>query len=190
MPCWPADGGGGTSAAIAEEVADFTVTIPTWRLDVEREIDLIEEIARIYGYNRFANTLPAFTGAVVETADAPKDASLRSALLALGYNEAVSLTFISAAEAQPFSTATRGELANPISEEAAVMRTSLVPGMVNMLEYNLNRGVEMCACSRPARSTNSSATRTEERKQIAIGATGSAVAAYVHQPRESIRSSI
>ena len=78
---------------------------------------------------------------MVETPDAPKDASLRSALLALGYNQAVSLSFISAAEAQQFSTATPVALENPISEEAAVMRTSLVPSMVNMLAYNLNRGV-------------------------------------------------
>ena len=41
----------------------FLVQVPTWRLDVDREIDLIEEIARIYGYNKFPNTLPAFAGA-------------------------------------------------------------------------------------------------------------------------------
>ena len=87
--------------------------IPTWRLNVEREIDLIEEIARIYGYNRFPNTLPAFAGAVVETPDAPKDAALRSALLALGYHQAVALSFISLAEAQQFSTATPVALEEP-----------------------------------------------------------------------------
>ena len=47
---------------------DFTVHIPSWRLDVEREIDLIEEIARLHGYDKFANTLPAYAGAVVEAA--------------------------------------------------------------------------------------------------------------------------
>ena len=47
---------------------DFTVHIPSWRLDVEREIDLVEEIARLHGYDKFANTLPAYAGAVVETA--------------------------------------------------------------------------------------------------------------------------
>jgi len=64
--------------------ADFTVRIPSWRLDVEREIDLIEEIARLYGYDKFANTLPAFAGAVIERPDAEKDAKLRSFLLGLG----------------------------------------------------------------------------------------------------------
>jgi phenylalanyl-tRNA synthetase beta chain len=163
-------------------VTDHAVTVPTWRLDVEREIDLIEEIARIYGYNRFPNTLPAFAGAVVETPNAPKDASLRSALLALGYNQAVSLSFISAAEAQQFSTATPVALENPISEEAAVMRTSLVPSMVNMLAYNLNRGVNDVRLFEAGNVYELAGASTEERKQIAIGATGQAIAADVHQP--------
>ncbi len=164
------------------EASKQTVQVPTWRLDVEREIDLIEEIARIYGYNRFPNTLPAFAGAVVETPDAPKDAALRSALLSLGYNETVSLSFISVAEAQQFSTATPVPLENPISEEAAVMRTSLVPSMVNMLAYNLNRGVNDVRLFETGKVYEVAGASTEERKQIAIGATGQAISADVHQP--------
>ncbi len=164
------------------EVTSDTVAIPTWRLDVEREIDLIEEIARIYGYNRFPNTLPAFAGAVVETPDTPKDAALGSALLALGYNQAVSLSFISLAEAQQFSTATPVALENPISEEAAVMRTSLVPSMVNMLAYNLNRGANDVRLFEAGNVYELVGAKAEERKQIAIGATGQAIASDVHQP--------
>jgi len=164
------------------EVTGDKVAVPTWRLDVEREIDLIEEIARIYGYNRFPNTLPAFAGAVVETPDASKDAALRSSLLALGYNQAVALSFISAAEAQQFSTATPVTLENPISEEAAVMRTSLVPSMVNMLAYNLNRGMNDVRLFEAGNVYELVGAKTEERKQIAIGATGQAIAADVHQP--------
>jgi phenylalanyl-tRNA synthetase beta chain len=167
------------------EASKQTVQIPTWRLDVEREIDLIEEIARIYGYNRFPNTLPAFAGGVIETPDAPKDATLRSALLALGYHEAVSLSFISAAEAQQFSTATPVPLENPISEEAAVMRTSLVPSMVNMLAYNLNRGVNDVRLFEAGNVYQFVGTDTEEHKQITIGATGHAIAADVHQQGRS-----
>jgi len=163
-------------------VTDSTVEIPTWRLDVERGIDLIEEIARIYGYNRFPNTLPAFSGAVVETPDAPKDAALRSALLALGYNQAVSLSFISLAEARQFSTAAPVAIENPISEEAAVMRTSLVAAMLNMLAYNLNRGANDVRLFEAGNVYELAGAGTEERKQIAIGATGQAIAADVHQP--------
>jgi phenylalanyl-tRNA synthetase beta chain len=159
---------------------EHAVGIPTWRLDVEREIDLIEEIARIYGYNHFPNTLPAFAGGVVETSDAPKDAALRSVLLALGYHEAVSLSFAPLAEAQQFSTAAPVALENPISEEAAVMRTSLIAGMLNMLAYNLNRGSNDARLFEAGKVYELAGAGTEERKQIAIGATGRAIAPNVH----------
>src|SRR5579863_5617525 len=124
--------------------AQFWVNIPSWRLDVEREIDVIEEIARLHGYNKFENTLPAYSGAVVELPHVAMDAALRKRALALGYNEAISLTFISHADAERFSVAGGTkvlELENPLSEEASVMRTSLVPGMLDMLAWNLNRDV-------------------------------------------------
>lgn len=122
--------------------AQFRVQIPSWRLDVEREIDVIEEIARLHGYDKFPNTLPAYSGALVELPHAPIDAELRKRALALGYNEALSLTFISHADAEKFSTGAQVlELENPLSEEASVMRTSLVPGMLDMLAWNLNRDV-------------------------------------------------
>jgi phenylalanyl-tRNA synthetase beta chain len=126
--------------------AEFHVHIPSWRLDVEREIDLIEEIARLHGYDKFENTLPSYSGAVVETPHAAIDAAARQRALALGYNEAVSLTFISHSDAEKFSSASPMmqvlELENPLSEEASVMRTSLAPGMLDMLAWNLNRDSE------------------------------------------------
>ena len=122
--------------------AEFRVLLPSWRLDVEREIDVIEEIARLHGYDKFKNTLPAYSGAVVELPNAAMDATLRARALALGYNEAVSLTFISHADAERFSSASVLELENPLSEEASVMRTSMAPGMLDMLAWNLNRDSE------------------------------------------------
>jgi phenylalanyl-tRNA synthetase beta chain len=110
------------------DALEWTVQIPSWRLDVEREIDLIEEIARLYGYDKFPNTLPAYAGAVVEKPGSKKDAKIRSTLMALGYDEAVSLAFISSADAKRFSPGAAIELANPLSSEASVMRTSTVPG--------------------------------------------------------------
>src|SRR5437764_10125219 len=128
-----------------QQNAEFRVTIPSWRLDVEREIDVIEEIARLHGYDKFESTLPAYSGAVMELPNAKVDRALRTRALALGYNEAVSLTFISHEDAEKFATVTSSgkvlELENPLSEEASVMRTSLAPGMLNMLAWNLNRDV-------------------------------------------------
>ena len=150
---------------------DFTVRIPSWRLDVEREIDLVEEIARLHGYDKFVNTLPAYAGAVIEAPDAEKDTKLRTALLALGYNEAVSLTFISHEDAETFSSARVIELANPQSEEASVMRSSLVPGMLNMLAYNLNRGADNVRLFEAGSVFEAIEGAKAEPKRICMGAT-------------------
>ncbi|MBZ5654331.1 MAG: phenylalanine--tRNA ligase subunit beta [Acidobacteriia bacterium] len=150
----------------------YLVHIPSWRLDVEREIDIIEEIARLHGYDKFANTLPAYSGAVVERPDAQKDGRLRSSLLALGYSEAISLTFISKDDAKRFSAAAELDLENPISDEASVMRTSMVPGMLNMLAYNLNRGTDNVRLFEAGKVFEAAGEKSVELKRIAMGGTG------------------
>jgi phenylalanyl-tRNA synthetase beta chain len=168
-----------------QEGEEFEVTIPSWRLDVEREIDVIEEIARLHGYDKFANTLPAFAGAVIELPDARKDARLRTSLLGLGYNEAVSLTFISAQDAERFSPASALALANPLSEEASVMRTSLVPGMLNMLAYNLNRGTDSVRLFEAGNVYEAEGAKSVEPKRLCLGATGTALPLNVNRPVET-----
>ncbi len=157
------------------EEPEFTVQVPSWRLDVEREIDVIEEIARLHGYDKFRNTLPAYVGSVVERPDAEKEKKLRASLLALGYDEAISLTFISHQDAEQFSSVPVIELANPLSEEASVMRTSMVPGMLNMLAYNLNRGSANVRLFEAGNVFEAAGERTVEFKRVCMGATGSAL---------------
>jgi phenylalanyl-tRNA synthetase beta chain len=161
---------------------DFTVHIPGWRLDVEREIDVVEEIARLHGYDKFANTLPAYAGAVVEPPDAAKDNKVRVSLLALGYNESVSLTFISHQDAETFSAVPVVELANPQSEEASVMRSSLVPGMLNMLAYNLNRGADDVRLFEAGSVFEAAGSATAEPKRICMGWATSAGSGSPSQP--------
>ncbi len=152
----------------------YLVQIPSWRLDVEREIDIIEEIARLHGYDKFPNTLPAYSGEVRELPDAHKDARLRSSLLALGYNETISLTFISKEDARRFSTAPELDLANPLSDEASVMRTSMVPSMLNALAYNLNRGSDNVRLFEAGNAFEAGPdSKALQMKRISIGATGS-----------------
>ncbi len=162
-----------------QEDAQFEVHIPSWRLDVEREIDVIEEIARLHGYDKFENTLPAYSGAVVELPHAPMDAAFRRRALALGYNEALSLTFISHADAEKFSSSSAEikvlELENPLSEEASVMRTSLVPGMLDMLAWNLNRDVPDARLFEIGRVYELSGGERMEPKRACLGATATAV---------------
>ncbi|HEV2113140.1 MAG TPA: phenylalanine--tRNA ligase subunit beta, partial [Terriglobales bacterium] len=160
---------------------DYVVRVPTWRLDVEREIDLIEEVARIFGFNNFKNTLPSFSGAVRELPEAAKDSRTKSTLLALGYDEAISMTFISAADAKRFASAEAVPLENPLSEETAVMRDSLLPGMLDTLAHNLNRGRSDVRLFEMGNVFELNGAKTQEAKQLAMGATGNAVEAGPHQ---------
>ncbi len=163
----------------------FRVHIPSWRLDVEREIDVIEEIARLHGYDKFENTLPAYSGAVVDLPHAAMDTAVRDHALALGYNEALSLTFISHADAEKFSSVAAGfsaaakvlELENPLSEEASVMRTSLAPGMLDMLAWNLNRGEAEARLFEMGSVYEIAGGERVEPRRCCLGATATAVRA-------------
>ncbi len=163
---------GAVVVAAVEASAEFVVQVPTWRLDVDREIDLIEEVGRIYGYLKLPNTLPAFAGAVIPLPHAEKQTALRHRLLALGYNESISSTFISAEEVHAYSIAQPVRLENPLSEEAACMRSSLVPGMVNQLAYNLNRGNPDVKLFEAGDIFEMLGERVEEKHSIAFAATG------------------
>jgi phenylalanyl-tRNA synthetase beta chain len=158
-----------------KEQAAWQVTLPSWRLDVEREIDLIEEVARVYGYNRFANTLPAFGGGVRALPWAESEAAVRRTLLAAGFHEAIASTFCSAAEAalaapQPGQVVPLG---NPLSEEAGMLRPSLVPGMLAMVAGNLNRDVDDVRLFELGTVFSGTTDKVDERPALAFGAVGS-----------------
>ncbi len=159
---------------------NFNVQVPTWRLDVEREVDLLEELARIHGYNQFPNTLPAFTGAVVTLPDEPKDAKVRETMLALGYDEAISITFISEQDAKTFGGGEPLAIANPQSEEAGYMRTSMLPGLLNMVAYNLNRGNTDVRLFEAGEVFEKRGDSHDERRHLGFAATGDAFAKSVH----------
>ena len=194
--------GFGLTRTVADE---FGVHVPSWRLDVEREIDLLEEIARIDGYNKFPNTLPPFVGAVVELPDEGKNAKVRRTMLALGYNEAISITFISEKEARTFghfekthsskrslSGAPTDEaptpepllLANPLSEEARCMRTSLLPGLLTLAAYNLNRGTTDVRLFESGDVFEKRGDSFDEGRHLGFIATGDAQPASVHGPAQ------
>ena len=162
-------------AELEKDRAAWQVTLPSWRLDLEREIDLIEEVARVYGYNRFANTLPAYGEGVRALPWAASEAAVRGALLGAGLHEAISSTFCSAAEAaltapQPGLIVSLG---NPLSEEAGVLRPSLVPGMLGMVAGNLHRDVSDVRLFELGTVFSGTSERVEERPALAFGAVGS-----------------
>jgi phenylalanyl-tRNA synthetase beta chain len=166
----------------------YSVTLPSWRLDLEREIDLVEEVARVYGYNRFADTLPAFAGEVKEQPHAGQERALRSVLRSLGYTEAVSSTFTSAEEAAMFGVANAGVVAmgNPLSEEAGMLRPSLVPNMAAMLAQNLHRDVGVVRLFEMGTVFTGSAVAVHEETGVVIGATGAAVASATYKADDAL----
>jgi phenylalanyl-tRNA synthetase beta chain len=162
-------------AGLAKDKVAWQVTLPSWRLDLEREIDLIEEVARVYGYNRFANTLPAFGEGVKALPWAESEAAVRNTLLGAGFHEAIAGTFCSAAEAaltapQPGQVVPLG---NPLSDEAGVLRPSLVPGMLALIAGNLHRDVSDVRLFEVGTVFSGNTEKVDERPAVAFGAAGS-----------------
>jgi phenylalanyl-tRNA synthetase beta chain len=120
----------------------LSVTVPGWRVDVHRDVDLIEEVGRHHGFEHLPATFPA-----VEQAPPPSDARIardqRARMLALGsgFSEAISFAFIESRHSEPFLDGEQPVvLANPLSETFAVMRPSLVPGLVQAVSHNRRHG--------------------------------------------------
>ena len=119
----------------------WRVTPPSFRFDIALEVDLIEEIGRVYGYNRLPSS--AFQAAL-EMRPVPEErvplSRLRRLLVGRGYQEAVTYSFVDP-EIQRLVDPEQAPvpLANPISSELSVMRTSLWPGLLRTLQHNLNR---------------------------------------------------
>jgi phenylalanyl-tRNA synthetase beta chain len=127
---------------LSESDSALNLAVPSYRFDIAIEADLIEEVARIYGYDNIplasGNNSTKFARAAETRLDINQ---LRNHLVALGYQEIISYSFIDpalsdlvcGADARPI------RLQNPISEEMAVMRSSLLPGLLQTLQYNANR---------------------------------------------------
>ncbi|MEE4105048.1 phenylalanine--tRNA ligase subunit beta [Pseudomonas viridiflava] len=125
----------------AEANGQWHVTVPSHRFDISLEVDLIEELARLYGYNRLPVRYPQARLAPQAKAEAQGDLpELRRLLVARGYQEAITYSFIDPKWFELFTPGVKPLLlANPISNDMAVMRASLWPGLVKALQHNLNR---------------------------------------------------
>jgi phenylalanyl-tRNA synthetase beta chain len=122
--------------------SDWTVTVPSWRRDVDGSADLVEEVIRMAGIDNVPSTpLDRIPGVATPTATSEQklERKLRRTAAARGLNESVTWSFISASEAAPFGGGA-WTLANPISEDMKVMRPSLLPGLLSAAGRNLKRG--------------------------------------------------
>ena len=164
----------------------WNTTLPSWRLDLEREIDLIEEVARVYGYNRFANTLPAFGEGVKALPWAEAESTVRRTLLGAGFHESIASTFCSAADAA-LTAPIPGQIVpigNPLSDEAGVLRPSLVPGILSAVAGNLHRDVSDVSIFELGTVFSGTTEKVEERPALAFAAVGSLPdQSALHSPR-------
>ena len=172
----------------ATNSATWQVTLPSWRLDLEREIDLVEEVARVYGYNRFANTLPASGTSLRALPWAAQELAIRTSLLAAGLNEAISSTFCALTEAE-LAAPQPGliiPIGNPLSEEAGVMRPSLIPGMLTMIAGNLNRDSSDVRLFELGTVFSGTTDKVDERPALSFGLAGEIPEQSTLHPKRSI----
>jgi len=123
--------------------AGWTITVPTFRVDVLREADLIEEVGRHYGFDRLPTRFPVLTEA--QAAPDPRivrDRMTRHSLTSAGFSESMTFAFIERGAALPFCEpgVEPTAIANPLSEKFAVLRPSLLPGLVDSCAHNRRRG--------------------------------------------------
>jgi phenylalanyl-tRNA synthetase beta chain len=126
---------------LAEDTQGWTFKVPSYRFDITIEEDLLEELARIYGYNRLPTTSLLMEVNLPEKTELKRDLkSIQQQLLARDYQEIIAYSFVDPQLQQLFNPELSPiTLKNPISADMAVMRTSLWPGLVQALTHNINR---------------------------------------------------
>jgi phenylalanyl-tRNA synthetase beta chain len=156
----------------------YEVSIPSFRVDITEEIDLVEEIARFYGYHNIPSALPSFKEIEIKDSDKIKiRAFIRSILCDSGYTEAINYSFVAGHDDSLFDERNKKDLIqlkNPIADNMSFMRTSLLPGLINNIVNNLNYGIsdirlfEIGKCFYPS----SPESLPIEREVLGIVATG------------------
>ena len=143
-PAAPHDFAVGIGVEGADGGPVWRVTVPSWRVDVARDVDLIEEIARHHGYDRLPTTFPALAAPPAPVDPRlERDRRVRRLAGAAGFSESVTFSFIERRAAQPFAAdGDQVEILNPLSEQFAVLRPSLLPGLLEAAAHNRRHGIE------------------------------------------------
>jgi phenylalanyl-tRNA synthetase beta chain len=155
----------------------------SWRRDVTREIDLIEEVARIYGYDKFPPHMPSSKQAAARLPHAHAEDLLRQRLIGLGYQEIVAVPIVNKEQDELFRAdgAAPANIGNPLSEEASTLRGSGVVSMLSTLEWNLNRGQRNLRLFEIGRTYGLKNGKPIEKRILNLGATGVAREKTIHE---------
>lgn len=159
---------------------------PTWRHDVTREIDLVEEVARHYGFDRFPARLPVAKQPAARMPHADAEDAIRQRLMALGHEEAISIPLVDPALDELFREpgVMPVRIGNPLAEDASILRTSGMVNMLHALEWNINRGQQNVRLFEIGKKYRLEGTTPVETMILTIGATG---LAREKSPRENAR---
>src|SRR5439155_5129009 len=151
-------------------------TQPSWRAEVEREIDLIEEIARIYGLDKFPPRLPAARQGAARLPHYEAETRLRERLIGLGYREILTIPHVAEERDALFrpNGVSPARLSNPLSEEANVLRSTGIVTIAGALEWNLNHGQRNVRLFEIGRHYRLNGSESIETRVLTIGATGEA----------------
>jgi len=169
-----------TRGAEGSLLAAWECTQPSWRAEVEREIDLIEEVARIYGLDNFPPRLPAARQGTARLPHYEAEARLRERLIGLGYREILTIPHVSEDRDALFrppefqQNVQPARLSNPLSEEANVLKSTGLVTMAAALEWNLNRGQRNLRLFEIGRHYRLRGAESVETPILTIGATGQA----------------
>ena len=157
-------------------LAAWECTQPSWRAEVEREIDLIEEIARVYGLEKFTPRLPAARQGAKRLPYHEAETRLCERLVGLGYREIVTIPHVAEERDALFrpSGVSPARLANPLSEEAGVLRSTGLVTMATALEWNLNHGQRNALLFEIGRHYRLQGNKSVETRVLSLGATGEA----------------
>jgi len=157
-------------------LAAWECTQPSWRAEVEREIDLIEEIARIYGLDKFPPRLPAARQGAARLLYYEAETRLRERLIGLGYREILTIPHVAEERDALFRPegVTPARLSNPLSEEANVLRSTGIVTMAGTLEWNVNHGQRNARLFEIGRYYRLNGSESVETRVLTIGATGEA----------------
>src|SRR5467141_2571946 len=157
-------------------LAAWECTQPSWRAEVEREIDLIEEVARVYGLDKFPPRLPAARQGAARLPHFDAEARLREGLIGLGCREILTIPHVAEDRDALFRPpdVQPARLANPLSEEASVLKSTGIVTMTAALEWNLNRGQRNVRLFEIGRHYRLRGSESVETPILTIGAAGQA----------------
>src|SRR5712692_9414690 len=157
-------------------LASWECTQPSWRAEVEREIDLIEEIGRVYGLDKFPPRLPAARQGAARLPHYEAETRLRERLIGLGYREILTIPHVAEERDALFrpTDVAPARLSNPLSEEANVLRSTGIVTMAAALEWNLNHGQRNARLFEIGHHYRLHGSDSVETRVLTIGATGEA----------------